>query len=81
MDNLESILPIYMVNVDSRNEKEKDKPKGVVSKNEVGERRTAFKAARKRCKLAAKVMTLDVDVSLYFRQNNQKVNLRKRKTE
>ena len=37
-----------------------------MSKNEVGDRRTAFKAALKRLRLANKDMTLNVDISILF---------------
>jgi hypothetical protein len=37
-----------------------------VSKNEVGDRRTALKAALKRFKLANKDMTLNVDINFLF---------------
>ena len=66
MDNLESTLPTYTSSIQQRYRKERDRPKGVVSKNEVGDRRTAFKAVLKRFKLANKDMTLNVDISFLF---------------
>ena len=61
-----------IINIDNEiekketNRKERDKPKGVVSKNDVGDRSTAFKAALKRFKLANNDMTLNVDISFLF---------------